>query len=135
MINGATLKKKLKQLGVASVYLFGSRAKGIQHPQSDFDIGVLLSNPALLMKESTQNLYQDLYEILSDFYKTMVDIDIVFLQETTGQLRYHVVKEGKILFDIEPKIRRRFEDNTILEHADFEPYRKEFNQRLMTSIP
>ena len=128
-----TVKGRLENLGVACVYLFGSRAQSLDQPHSDFDIGILLFHPSQL--KNSAGLYQELYEIFSDFFQTMANIDIVFLQESTGQLCYHVVKEGQVLFDIDPRLRRRFEDQTILEHADFEPHRRLFEKHLLESIP
>ncbi|MBI5299815.1 MAG: nucleotidyltransferase domain-containing protein [Deltaproteobacteria bacterium] len=143
-----SIRNRLQELGVAAVYLFGSRAQDLHRSDSDFDIGILLEksqDPALLGREANSkslrsinksgDIYQDLYELFSDFYRTMSDIDIVFLRETTGQLRYHVVKNGKILFDLNPKMRHQFEELTILEHADFESHRKLFEKHLLNSIP
>lgn len=124
-----SIRNRLQKLGVAAVYLFGSRAQDLHRSNSDFDIGILL------VENKNKDIYQELYELFSDFYRTMSNIDIVFLQETTGQLRYHVVKNGKILFDLNPKIRQHFETLTILEHADFESHRKLFEKHLLDSIP
>jgi len=39
-----TDQNKLAALGVQSLYLFGSRAQGVEGPLSDYDFGVLMES-------------------------------------------------------------------------------------------
>ncbi len=62
-----TAKKKLKELGVGTVYLFGSRATDTALENSDYDIGIVFLNVKQVY-ENDINLFTALYEILiNDF--------------------------------------------------------------------
>lgn len=101
-------KEKLKKLGVAIIYLFGSQAKGKTHPLSDFDIGVVLENPARHQRNSL-GLYQELYEIITDilpkdYLKKRLEarnheVDIVFLQFAPVYLQFEAAANGKVLYE------------------------------------
>lgn len=125
--------KSLKSLGIMTLYLFGSRALGTNRPQSDYDFALLLKKPEVL-KKGSQALYQKVFDILSESIPLMPHIDIVFLNTVPHQLRYHVIRQGKVLMDEDPLTRLRFEERTLEEHADFEPYRRLFEQTTLAQI-
>lgn len=125
---------KLKNLGVTTLFLFGSRALGIAHKNSDYDFGVLLENSGVL-GQGTQKLYQKIYELLEEVVKKRVTIDIVFLDHAPLQLRFHVMRFGEVLLDFNPQKRALFIEKTMLEHADFEPYRRLFEETTLARIP
>ncbi len=129
----APAKAALIQAGVSTLYLFGSRAQGISHGKSDYDFGVLLKDPSRLSGGS-QELYQEIYDILQDEVEARVNLDIVFLGQAPLQLRYHVLRYGKVLLDEEPLGRGRFAERTLEEHADFEPYRRLFEEATLAKI-
>ncbi|MBI1870914.1 MAG: nucleotidyltransferase domain-containing protein [Chlamydiae bacterium] len=127
------VEQTLKELGVATLYLFGSRVQGIERKDSDYDFGLLLENPSILIK-GTEVLYQKIYDLLQDWVEEKVNIDIVFLDQATVQLRYQVISYGKVLYDGHPVKRGRFIERTLTEHADFEPYRRIFEEAILTRI-
>ena len=85
-------EKKLRDLPVSALVLFGSRTQGLARENSDYDIGVLVSNRAVLEDEKKRkNLYNSLYDILSTNIAKLTNIDIVFLEEMPSQtpVRFH----------------------------------------------
>ena len=125
--------RSLQALGVATLYLFGSRAQGVAREDSDYDFGILLKNPSVL-KTGSQTLYQKIFELLEDTVRGLKTLDIVFLDRAPLQLRYHVIRVGIPLLDADPIRRGRFEERTLLEHADFEPYRRLFEEATLARI-
>lgn len=123
-------RAQLGKLGINTVYLFGSRAQGCASTESDIDIAILLKEP----RRSTRDFgkrYLEIYELLAEHFRTRRDIDIVFLHKASGQLKYHVVREGTVLYDADRERRKRFEEHTIIEHADFEYFRNLFETAIL----
>lgn len=124
-------QKQLKDLGVKTLYLFGSRAQGAENRLSDFDF-------AVLMKESGckrgGSIYNALYDLLSPLCpRTLKNdiIDIIFLNDAPLELRMHVIRYGKLLFDSEPLERGRFEEKTVEEYCDFRPLLDLFDKTIL----
>jgi predicted nucleotidyltransferase len=118
-------KDKLGKLGVAVVYLFGSKAIGRGTRLSDIDIGVTLKNPAF--EKDTRALYQTLYEIFTEIYPNS-KLDIVFLQIAPLALQYSAIKDGKILFEEDPKFTADYVNLLINQYLDFKPVLDLFDQ-------
>ena len=123
----------LRALGVEALYLFGSRAQGNAASSSDFDFGLLFEDGKLPRSQCGEE-YQKIYDLLQDCVTVTTDIDIVFLEQAPLQLRYHVVRYGQVLLDANPLKRGRFEERTAEEHADFEPYRRLFEEATLARI-
>ncbi|MFH1652980.1 MAG: nucleotidyltransferase domain-containing protein [Pseudomonadota bacterium] len=126
-------QQALEELGVGVLFLFGSRAQDIAKANSDYDIGLLMTDSDLI-KKGNQELYQAIFEILSEVIGELVNIDIVFLDRASLQLCYHVVKHGKVIFETNPNMRVKFFERVIREHADFEEYRKLFEETTLKRI-
>lgn len=119
------MKERLKELGISAVYLFGSKAIGRGTQLSDIDIGVILKNPAL--EKDTRALYQVLYEIFTEIYPNS-KLDIVFLQTAPHALQYSAIKDGKILFEEDPKFTADYVNLVINQYLDFKPVLDLFDQ-------
>lgn len=119
------LKDKLRKLGIAVVYLFGSKAIGRGTRLSDIDIGVILKNPAF--EKDTRAVYQVLYEIFTEIYPNS-KLDIVFLQTAPLALQYSAIKDGKILFEEDPKFTADYVNLLINQYLDFKPVLDFFDQ-------
>jgi len=119
------LKDKLRKLGVAVVFLFGSKAIGRGTRLSDIDIGVILKNPAF--EKDTRAVYQVLYEIFTEIYPNS-KLDIVFLQTAPLALQYSAIKDGKILFEEDPKFTADYVNLLINQYLDFKPVLDFFDQ-------
>lgn len=127
------IKVGLAGMGVVSLYLFGSRAQGVARSNSDYDFGILLRDPSVL-REGSQILYQAVYDLLQEVVHERVNVDIVFLDRASLQLRYHVVQYGQVLLDEDPRKRGFFIERTLEEHADFEPYRRLFEETTLARL-
>lgn len=125
----------MQQLGVAGVFLFGSQATGTATAVSDFDFGILLTNPNDLYDyRLKQRIYSGIYDLLSNQIQRLCDIDIVFLQIADLQLQFHVVNTGQLLYAGNQHIVSNFLERTIDHYADFAPLRHEFHQAILARI-
>ena len=122
------LKGKFDRLGLAIVYLFGSKATGRESLLSDIDIGVVLQEAS--SGNDTRDLYHNLYELFSEIYPTS-RLDIVFLQEAPLSLQYSAVREGKILFETDPNFTVDYENLVMNQYLDFRPVLDYFDQVTM----
>lgn len=121
--------KKLKNLPVSAIYLFGSQAQGVENALSDYDFGVLLEDARFLKNRKGRNqLYDNLLSIFEVALGHPTNIDIVFLDEADLVLKFHVLRFGKTLYLANPQHNAKFQETTLLEHADFEPYRRLFEE-------
>ena len=104
----------LNKAGIEAIYLFGSRALGKESHLSDYDYAVLCRKKG---HSKGDPLYFRLYNLLCDFSpRTLKNdvIDIVFLRDVNLELKFHVIRHGKIIFDGVPKARCAFEQETTL---------------------
>ena len=109
-------KGELKKIGVSVVYLFGSKATGKGSRTSDVDIGVVLRKPI----EDTRSSYKILYDLFSAIYPSS-RLDIVYLQKASLPLQYFAIKDGKIIFEEDPKSTADYENRVINQYLDFRP--------------
>ena len=112
------LKKELIKLGILVVYLFGSKAMGRGSQLSDVDIGVVCKDP--MQNWDTRSLYNRLYELFSDLYPHP-RLDIVFLQTAPLALQFFAVKDGKVIFEGDPRFTADYENRVIQQYLDFRP--------------
>ena len=127
-------QQQLKSLGVEAFYLFGSRALGVETPRSDFDFGVLMKTTG---HKRGGEIYDALYDILSPLCERTLQndvIDIVFLRDAPLELRAHIVRKGKVIFDESPLSRVNFEDKTIMEYCDYKPVLQMFDKAILASL-
>lgn len=126
-------ENRLKQLGVKTVYLFGSHAEASAGPESDVDVAVLFAYP---LPKDNQTVYQALYEIFADCFdlSEFKTIDIVFLHQVGYELQQNVVRHGKVLFEDDLSARLEFEDNTRMKYLDFKYYLDLQDQAILERI-
>lgn len=127
-------QERLKASGVETVYMFGSRAQSLQRPLSDFDFAFLMNKKG---HRRGGKIYDALYEIISPYCKRTLEndvIDIVFLNDAPLELRFHVVRYGRILFDGEPTSRLNFEEKTMIEYCDYRPLLNYFDKAILKSL-
>lgn len=128
------VQKKLTILGVKVLYLFGSRAQGVAGPLSDYDFAVLMDRPGARRGDAT---YDALYDMLAPLCpRTLKNdvIDIVFLDAASLELRFHVIRYGQILLDVNPSARGRFEERTMEEYCDFRPLLDIFDHAVLARV-
>jgi uncharacterized protein len=108
-------------LGFVSAYLFGSRAGGRSHRESDLDVGVLLSrdvDPATRFAERVR---------LAGRLPGLVgirDVDVVILNDAPPHLARHVVLDGIRVSCSDPEGDHAFRRDVQLRAADLAPFLK-----------
>ncbi len=126
---------KLKKLKVGLVYLFGSRAEGTAGPSSDYDIGVVFTDPTIVRGDTT-----GVYNILFDIFSGVLDlsdfrsVDIVFLERASLELRFDAIRHGVVLFEISSEFRAEFEERVSMLYRDFRPLLDEFNRAILERV-
>lgn len=126
------IQDKLEQLNVALVYLFGSHAENTSGPLSDLDLGVVFYD-SKTARGNTLEIYSQLFDLFSKLFQTE-NLDIVFLERANLELRFDVVKYGKVLFSISPEFFDNFEHQTVMLHADFKPKLDNFDEAVLAHI-
>jgi len=106
-------------------YLFGSKARGIQTPESDTDVAVLLS----ALPEDALDYYLCLVDRLSRVVGSPVDL--VFLNDAPLLLRHQVIKHGRVLFSRDEAARVEWEAGSVKEYMDFAPRSDEYDEALL----
>ncbi|MEN2994060.1 MAG: nucleotidyltransferase domain-containing protein [Thermodesulfovibrio sp.] len=111
------------KLQIEFAYLFGSYAKGGYTSKSDIDVAVYFaSNPSLDIELS-------LHVFLTRKLKTD-RIDLLVLNRVKNLiLLEEVVRQGKLIYDRNPTLRKLFEYKTIHDCIDFKFQRKVFAGR------
>ncbi len=129
-----TDQNKLTALGAQALYLFGSRAQGVEGPLSDYDFGVLMKEEG---HKRGGKVYDAIYDILAPLCPRTLEndiIDIVFVRDATLELRFHIIRYGKVLFDDNPRERGRFEDNTTMLYCDYRPLLDMFDKAILATL-
>jgi predicted nucleotidyltransferase len=123
--------ERLRGLDVVAIYLFGSRSQGVEHPLADYDYAVLTRGRE---HKRGGELYMQLYEILAEVSPRTLEqdvIDIVFLANAPLELRFHVIRYGKVLYDADPRERLEFEALTGLLYADYRPILDQMDESVL----
>lgn len=126
-------RRQLKQLGVHTVYLFGSQATGRTHGQSDVDVGVLFDAPQTYAKNSMP-AYLKLYDVFTDVFPTAKQVDIVFLQLVPPSLQFSAIRDGKILYATNPRRRMDFVAEVMRKNADLQHHYQRQLQELKARL-
>jgi predicted nucleotidyltransferase len=129
-------KKRLEELGVAVIYVFGSRISGKNLPFSDIDVGVVMKDPKLFQGKTTK-LHSMVYDILASDLSDGPGgprLDISFLQKANPVLGMKAIKEGKILFESEPTLRADFEETVFLRYNDYRKLQREFQEATLQAF-
>jgi len=113
----------LKYPQVKLAYLFGSQASRKTGPLSDYDFAFYLEEKD---KKKSFDLKLDLISSLSRILKTD-NIDVVILNEVESpELKYNIIKEGKLIYEIEP-YRLLVEPRILNDYFDFHYLLLRFN--------
>jgi len=127
-------EEKLRDLPVSVLVLFGSRAQGLAKENSDYDVGVLVSDRTIFAnREKRKTLYNSLYDILSANIAKLTNIDIVFLEEMPAELKAHVVKNGRLIYG-DPVAFANFKEREMVAYADFAPLREIFQKATLARV-
>ena len=104
------LRERLRLLATASdglelLMLFGSRARGDTHAQSDWDFGYIAG-----LSFGAASFVARLVEILDT-----ERVDFVDLERASGLLRFRAARDGDVIFEQRPRRAEQF----MLDAADF----------------
>jgi len=128
-------KRNLEKLNdILAVYLFGSRAQGKSHAQSDYDYAVLTKSNG---NQKGGDLYFSLYDILSAISPRTFQndvVDIVFLKDVGLELCFHVIQYGKVILDRGTDERLNFEALIILRYCDYRPILVEMDRAILETL-
>lgn len=109
MVKLEQLRAAAEEHKISTFYLFGSYADGSQHEDSDIDLAFLSAESFI----DQDRLYFDLQE---RFERT---IDLIDLRKAPLTFAYSIIKDGKVVYDLDEDLRTDFEDDTIRKYLDF----------------
>lgn len=112
-----------KKHKVNSFYLFGSYADGSQHDSSDIDLAFLSSNES---DTNQDHLYFDLQEGFEQ------KLDLIDLRKAPLSFGYSIIKDGKVIYDVDEDLRTDFEDYLIRDYLDFRVFDRSSMHELAT---
>ena len=102
---------------VVAAYLFGSRGRGDERPDSDVDLGVLFSEAPL------PQLAGPVSELESRLETTVgLTVQLVALNTAPPDLVHRVLRDGEIVHDTDPARRIRFEVDARNRYFDLLPF-------------
>lgn len=122
------LKSNIKQLcrdfpSVIAVYVFGSFAKGTGSDESDLDV-------ALLAEEPSSNFPVLQFQMaLEDI--TGRSVDLVLLNRAGEVLKYHVRRDGLLVYEKEARARKMFEVRSRKYFEDFQYIHRKYVDKVL----
>ena len=121
-------QKKLQELfkshsEIKLVYFFGSKATGTDGPMSDYDFAFYVD------EKNSQEIFElqcILIGKISLILKTDA-VDVVMLNTAENmELKYDIVKEGKLIYEVEP-FKVLIEPKILHEYFDFRDMLRKYN--------
>ena len=110
-------------------YLFGSRARGLAGPGSDWDVAVWFARmEAFARLTSRLDLQSHLADILG------APVDLVDLNEASPLLCHEVLRGRIVLVDKDPVARAIWELKATGEYLDWLPYHRRYAKHLLQDL-
>src|SRR3989304_6705201 len=133
-LNQKTVKKIIKYFSkkpeVATVYLYGSYARGDAKIDSDIDLAVLVTDPR---KYKGFSIPQVVFAL--DLSKiTGKKVEVQDLTACSVEFAHRVLSEGKLLTSNNEKDRVNFQTSTVRKYFDLKPILDEYNYYLAKII-
>lgn len=104
---------------VVAVYLYGSRARGTDKPESDVDLALLLVAPPASTLRSVSREMEDVVE-----RALRAPVEAVVLNGAPADLVHRVLRDGILVLDRDRAARLRFEVRARNEYFDLAPLRR-----------
>lgn len=135
------LKQKSEQVSAKIPYLkmlvlFGSRARGDNYENSDWDFAVLydekLREPIL-----KQNAWRwlEAFHILGEIFGLNDDnMDIVELNRCSPLIAHYVARDGKLIYEQTPGEFENFQHNHLMSDAELKHMRRDLRQKIECSL-
>lgn len=107
--------------------LFGSRARGDIHINSDWDFAILYDN-----ENAIENEYQylEVYKILSDTFPITNEIDLVDLANCSSLIAHSIARDGKVLYEKESGLFASFQKKVLLSENQLKIIQQNLRRRL-----
>jgi len=102
-----------RRYNVILAYLFGSRARGDAREDSDYDIAVLTSGDVSIV-----DVIRLAVEIAEALEAPPDKIDVVVLNKADKIVKARILKEGKLIYTINPNLVREWEKRSYMEILD-----------------
>lgn len=112
--------------GLATLWVFGSRAKGTARSDSDLDLAALFDRP--LQPAELADIAADLSVAIG------LPVDLVDLDRASPILAHQVLKYGRLLVDRDPARRRRFFVRHVSVYDDLKILRREAEKALLERV-
>jgi predicted nucleotidyltransferase len=111
---------------IQAVYLFGSRASGKTHADSDLDLAIVPRDRAVRAKR---------LDLLTDLVGSgFCDVDLLFLDTDDIVLKYEAIRQNQLIYYTEDFDRGEIFSKIIRQYLDFAPYlevqREAYKQRI-----
>ena len=98
-------------------YLYGSYAKGIQTEYSDIDIGVILKEGFI----EPPLYFADLSINIEKCFNYKINVDLRIINNATPRFLFHLIKNGKILFEKNRTFTHEFELKVLSMYQEIKP--------------
>ena len=127
------IKAIAEKYQVNTVYLFGSQATGKADKNSDYDFAVLLDKKVPVKEYGWKLVY-----LTEEFMRLMnpnkVDVVIMNEPKITYLLKFNIVKEGKVLYDINKEERVIMEVEAMRNWFDWQYYEEMWRDIFLTQM-
>lgn len=112
---------------VVAVYVFGSTATGRSTEESDVDLAVLL--------HPDPGPDFDLLGFMVEAEKLLGKaVDVVVLNRTGEHLKYLVRRDGILIYDRDPTLRKRFDMRSRKDYQDFLYYHRRYVKKMQEQL-
>ena len=118
--------------GIVSAHLFGSRAEGREHRESDLDVGLLLDRSRYGTAAARFTARVRLSALLGA--KTGLPVDVVVLNDAPPGLARRIVTQGKPILVRDPETDRAFSRDAQLRAADLEPFLRRMRRTKLEAL-
>ncbi len=122
MFNLDQIKKLADKYGINAFYLFGSFADGSFNEDSDIDLAYLSDVKGITIDNGL--LYFDIREFITR------EIDLVDIRRASLSFAFHIIKEGKVIYERDKEKRTDFEDELIRNYLDFNVYNRVMDEEI-----
>lgn len=130
-------KEGLAKLGVGILYLFGSRARGVAHEKSDYDVGIVFIDQKKI--DSGIEQFSNIYNILTNVFPDTIygpKLDISFLQKANAALQMSAICHGIVLFETEnnPVFKANYEESVFKKYDDYRFLQNEYEKATFSAF-
>jgi predicted nucleotidyltransferase len=113
--------------GIVACYLFGSRADGRAHRESDVDVGILIDRARFGTERARFDERVRLTGTLAAALG-VANIDLVLLNDAPAGLAAHIATRGTLLYCADAEAEHAFRRDAQLRAADLQPFLRRARQ-------